>query len=365
MDMAGATIAVIGRLCSAPRWLVADAVARRGGSLTHRLAKADGLVVGRGAHLRLGALTAALDAMERRGAWCLSERRLLRALGLAAPLPALPRPLRAIDVARHSGLAPDAVRMLALFDVIDDADGAFEFRDLVAARQVRRLAEGGTALADIIAALVAADHQPGAGNLLSHARLTRLADGVLARAVGDYLAEIDGQLRLPLDDGGNPSLDLLFERAAMAEEAERWAEAETHYRRILDIAPRDSVARFNLANVLGRQRRLGEAEACLRHAVALRPGFAEAWYNLAHLLESRGDAAAARRCLERAVEADSGFADGIYNLARLCLMAGEPVAAAALYERYVTLDPSSPWAARARQALRLCRVLRPFPEEPP
>lgn len=365
MDVAGATIAVIGRLCSAPRWLVADAVARRGGNLTHRLATADGLVVGYGAHLRLGPLVTALDAMERRGAWCLSERRLLRMLGIATPLPALPRPLRADDLARHSGLERGAVRLLALFDIIDDEDGTFEFRDLVAVRQVKRLAEGGTPLADIIAALVAAEHQPLAGNLLARARLTRLADGALARAVGDYLADIDGQLRLPLDDGGNPSLDLLFERAALAEEAGLWPAAEGHYRRIIDIAPRDSIARFNLANVLGQQLRVAEAETCLRHAVALRPGFAEAWYNLAHVLESRGDATAARRCLERAVEADGAFADAIYNLARLLLIAGEAVAAAPLYERYLALDPSSPWAARARQSLRLCRILRRIPEEAP
>jgi tetratricopeptide (TPR) repeat protein len=358
MELSGATIAVIGRLGSVPRARVADAVRRRGGVLTQGLTKADGLVVGYGSHRRLGPLAAALATADRRGLWCSSERRLLRDLGLAAPPPALPRPLGLDDLARHSGLDRDMVRLLALFDVIDEHGGAFEFRDLVTARQVRRLLDSGSGLADVIAAQVAVARHGLAGPRLAGARLTRLSDGAVGRSVGDYLAEIDGQLRLPLDDGDNPSLDQLFADASRAEAEGRSAEAEEGYRRLLAIAPRDNVAQYNLANVLGSQGRCEEAEDCLRRAVAFAPGFVEAWYNLALLLERKGEDGAARRCLERALDADQGFADAIYNLARLRLVAGEPAAAAPLFERYLALDPSSPWAARARQWLRLCHVLR-------
>jgi tetratricopeptide (TPR) repeat protein len=359
MDFTDTTVAVIGRLGSVPRWRVAGELARRGGTLTHRLGEADGLVVGYGAHGRFARLLTVLAEAQRSGLWCRSERQFLRALGLveeAAPLGI--HPLDAEGIARHSGLDLSAVRLLALFDIIDDRGGAFEFRDLVAARQVRRLCQGGAALADVIGAILAIRRPGVRDDLLARARLTLLADGELARAVGGYLAELNGQLRLPLDDAGNPSLDALYERAALAEEEGRWMEAEALYRRVIAISPRDGVARFNLAVVLGALQQPAEAERCLEHAVALDPGFAEAWYNLAHAAEARGDSAAARRALERAVDADGRFADALYNLARLCLAAGEPQRAASLYERYLLLDPASPWAERARRALRLCRMAR-------
>jgi tetratricopeptide (TPR) repeat protein len=358
MDLSGAHVAVIGRLGAMPRARIAAAMTRRGAVLTQGLTKAQGLVVGHHAHRRLPPVLAALAAADRRGLWCSSERRLLRALGLAPPLPSLPRALGLEDLARHSGLDREAVRLLALFDVIDDQDGAFEFRDLVALRQVKRLLDGGSTLGDVIAASAAARPEASGGNGLARARLLPLGDGALGRSVGDYLAEIDGQIRLPLDDGGNPSLHQLFAAAASAEDEERWGEAEATYRRLLALSPRDGVAHFNLANVLAAQGRQREAEDCLRRAVALEPGLAEAWYNLAHLLESKDDAAAARRCLERALDIDRSFADAIYNLARLRLKAGEPAAAAPLFERYLALDPSSRWAARARQWLRLCQIMQ-------
>jgi tetratricopeptide (TPR) repeat protein len=358
MDLSGAHVAVIGRLSAAPRARIADAMRGHGAVLTHGLAKAHGLVVGHHAHRHLPPVLAALATADRQGLWCLSERRLLRALGLAPPLPSLPRALSLEDLGRHSGLDREAVRLLALFDVIDEQDGAFEFRDLVALRQVKRLLDGGSTIGDIIAASAAARPDAADGKWLARARLLPLRDGALGRSIGDYLAEIDGQMRLPLDDGGNPSLDQLFAAAAAAEDEERWGEAEATYRRLLALAPRDGVAHFNLANVLAAQSRRAEAEASLRRAVALEPGLAEAWYNLAHLLESRGDVIAARRCLERALDVDRNFADAVYNLARLRLKAGEPAAAAPLFERYLGLDPSSAWAARARQWLRLCHIMQ-------
>ncbi len=358
MELAGATIAVIGRLCRVPRWRVAGEMARRGAALTYRGTNAQGLIVGYGAHARFPALLAALAEAERAGRWCLSERQMLRLIGLAASAPwDTAEPITGDELRLHSGLDSDTLRLLALFDVIDEQAKGFTFRDVVAARQVRRLMARGAALAEIIGAFISAQRRVIGDQLFSGARLTLLADGELARAVGDYVAEIDGQLRLPIDDGGNPSLDMLFERAAIAEEDRNWPEAEAIYRRIAAIAPRDAVARFNLANVLCAQGHDTPAAECLRLAVALDSGFAEAWYNLAHLMEARRDLVAARAYLERAVAADDRYADAIYNLARLLLLADAPAAALPLYERYLLLDPSSRWADRARQSLRLCRIL--------
>jgi tetratricopeptide (TPR) repeat protein len=362
MDLSGITVATIGRLRCLPRWRLAAELARRGGALTNRLSKAQGLVIGYGAASRLEAVSAALCEAERRGLWQASEQRLRRALGLVETPVASPRALDADALARQSGLAAEAIRLLELFDILGGDGGGFGFQDLVAARQARRLMSGGASLAAVIGAVLTA-RERGVDNPLARSQFHLSADGVLALSVGGYLAELDGQMRLPLGDGGNPSLDLLYDEAARAEEEARWSDAEAIYHRIIGIAPRDAVAHFNLGNVLSTNGNAARAIAAFGRAVALDPRFAEAWYNLGHLHERRDDAAQARQCLEQAVAVDDRFADATYNLARLYLAAGKAELAVPLFERYLTLDPSSAWAERARQGLQLCRMLRQAPEQ--
>jgi tetratricopeptide (TPR) repeat protein len=361
-NLSGATVATVGRLRLLPRWRLAAELARRGGALTNRLSKAQGVVIGYGAASRLESVVTALAEAERRGLWQTSEQRLRRALGLVELPAAAPRTLDADTLARQSGLAPDAVRLLELFDILGGDDGWFDFQDLVAARQARRLLSAGASLSAVIGAVFTA-RERGVDNPLVRSQFHFSPDGALALSVGGYLAELDGQMRLPLGDAGNPSLDLLYDEAARAEEETRWPEAEAIYRHIISIAPRDAVAHFNLGNVLSATGDASRAIQALARAVALDPRFAEGWYNLAHLHERRDDAQEARQCLERAVAADGRFADAIYNLARLYLAAEEAELAAPLFERYLALDASSAWAERARQGLQLCRMLRQAPEQ--
>jgi len=366
MELSGVTVATLGRPSCLPIERIADEIARRGGALTRRLTQADGVVVGYGARVRLATLETTLDAIQRRGQWCLSERGLLRALGLVGGTESDDsRRMGQDELLRHAGLARGALRLLVLFDVIDGDAESFAFRDLVAARQVRRLIEGGVGLGEIIDAVVVSRQRRPGDPILAHLRLSLSSDGELVRIFGSHIAESDGQFRLPLDDAGNPSLDALFEQGAAAEGLCRWREAEAIYRRILAIAPRDGIAAFNLGNALREQGRPGDAASCFERAVAHDPGLVEAWFNLAHLREGEGRPAAARHCLERALEANRRFADAMYNLARLWLHAGEPALAMPLYERYLTLDPASTWARTARLALRLCRINRSAAAMPP
>src|SRR5690348_13347486 len=138
MDLSGVTVATVGRLRLLPRWRLAAELARRGGALTNRLSKAQGLVIGYGAASRLDSVAAALAEAERRGLWQTSEQRIRRALGLVEAPARATRTLDADALARQSGLAADAVRLLELFDIFGEDDGGFDFQDLVAARQARR-----------------------------------------------------------------------------------------------------------------------------------------------------------------------------------------------------------------------------------
>jgi tetratricopeptide (TPR) repeat protein len=357
MDLTGATVATLGRLWLLPRWRAAAELARRGGALTNRLSKAQGLVIGHGAYSRLDAVSAALAEAQRRGLWQTSEQGLLRAMGLRDDIAEPPRGIDADSLARQSGLTPEIIRLLELFDILGANHGGFGFQDLVAARQARRLLSGGASLAALIGAVLTA-HERGIENPLARSQFHVSADGALALSVGGYLAELDGQMRLPLGDAGNPSLDLLYDEAARAEDDARWTEAEAIYRRIIGVAPRDAVAHFNLGNVLTALGDAAGAAYALSRAVALDPRFAEAWYNLACSCERRDDIAQARQCLERAVAADNRFADAIFNLARLYLAGGDAALAEPLFERYLVLDATSSWADRARQGLQLCRMMR-------
>jgi tetratricopeptide (TPR) repeat protein len=359
-DLAGERIALIGRFERLPASRLARETAARGGTVARRLGGGStGVVVGRGAAAMAedGRLAALLDRAEGAGAWVAGETTFLRRLGLAPRLPEGNRALDTASLARSAGLAPRTLEVLALFDLVEAADGRYGFRDLVAARQVAALLAAGAPLGAVIAAAGELRRRAPAENPLARERLALGVDGSIALRLGDRLGEISGQLRLPLPEAApTPLLELLLAAEAAADEDGPEA-AIPLYRRYLAAAPDDAVARFNLATLLAAAAREDEARETLMAAVRLDPGLAEAWYNLAHLAEAAGRAAAARSYLDRALAVDPEYGDALYNRARLALAKEDFAAAAALYERYVALDPASEWSGRARRALRYCRLM--------
>jgi tetratricopeptide (TPR) repeat protein len=360
IDFAGQTVTILGRLAALPNRVAAVEIDRRGGIVRRALARQTTLVaIGRHAAPQLsdGRLQAKLARADQRGARCLSENALLRALDLLPPAPPIAAAARLEELTEKAGLEPELVRLLVLFDVIQpDADGVLGFRDLIAAREVGRLLADGLGLAAIIQGTAAAGGRRVAPVDHPLARLKLVCDdsGQLARRIGDRLAELDGQLRLPLMNPGNPSVDEVFEDAEDAEQAGDLATAEALYRRCVGLDRSDPIAPFNLANVLREQGHGGEAKSYLQLALAIDPKFADAWYNLALLLDAEGRKDLARAYLERASAADPDYADPLYNLAQLHFEAGELAAAGRLWQRYLVLDPDSEWSRLARHGLALC-----------
>lgn len=141
------------------------------------------------------------------------------------------------DRAGEAGLDINTVRLLALLDVIEPADGACGFRDLIAAREVARLGGEGVLLADILASLHVLwlrDHSE-AGPHLARVKLTRSEVGGLVMKLGAAAADLDGRLRLPMGEGEEPRIDDLFAAAETAEKEGDLDRAEVLYRRCLDI----------------------------------------------------------------------------------------------------------------------------------
>ena len=364
MDLAGKTVVFLGRLRRSTWNDAARAVAHAGGTVRRGLSRrADVAVVGNGAHMLLddGRLTGRIAAAEAVHAEVLGEDAWLRRLGALPALAPAERTLTLAQVAAQSGLGRDDVRLLALFDLLQpDANGKCGFRDLVAAREVTRLLAEGTGLGEVIAATLSlrpAEQVP-LPDRLARVRLVRGADGTVVRRIGTATADLDGQLRLPLDHGGNAPLEDLFEQAFLAEEDGELLAAESLYRRCLDADRNDPTAAYNLANVLRERGKPREARLCYERALSIERGFVEARYNLAHILDGFGDIRGAGRQLLLAVEADPAYPDALFNLAGVHYREGVLDSAIACWERYLKLDAAGPWAERARQSLALCRMER-------
>lgn len=341
----GTRFALLGGLAALPRRLAVRAVAAQGGRLGHGITRATTHVVLGRSLLRRGD-AASLAALGSNGRVLLGERGFLRLLGLVPP--AAPGGLDRAEMLAKSGLDPDTLDRLALFDAFAADAAPFALHDLILARKYAGLIAGGAGWGDILRAV----HRLGPAVSLT-AKSLQVGDGgaILARE-GDRLLELDGQARLPFD-APESDADEIFAEAEAAEAAGALDDAIALYGRCLHLDPTDAVAAFNRANCLAAAGRVREAEAEHLRALKIDPGLTEARYNLAGLLAAGGRSAAARAHLTAALATDPDYPDAIYNLALLEFEAGDGPAAAALWRRYLALDPESDWAATATRGLQL------------
>jgi tetratricopeptide (TPR) repeat protein len=287
------------------------------------------------------------------GVEIVSERRFLEWIGRAVPDDQL-RTYDLEQICALSGLPATIIEELDAFGLLDPRAGRYRFRDLTIARQIAELLDSGTALSTITRSL----HEirkwlPDAD--LSHVRLYPSSKDAIIVEHLKVRSDRSGQMMLPVAESAD-SPDALFEQAQAAEEGGAIETAERLYRRIMKLDPEDPAAGFNLGNLMAREGRKVEAEAAFRLAIKADQRFPEAWYNLANLLEEQGQAAKAVESLKKAVALDPDYADAIFNLALLLQKTDRLSDAASYWRRYIALDESSPWAARARRALKLCEM---------
>ena len=353
-------VTIVGR----PSWPRSAGVLERleaGGAILRRglTRRTDLLVIGRGAYRMLddGRLARKIALADRYGARCLSEGGLGKMLTPMSAAETADAILTIETMTAQTGLDRATLRLLSLFDLMADEGEGLGFRDLVTGREVARLFGEGASLEEIVRGVGQLERgQGGRGDQpLARHKLVTTGEGDLALRFGDGLAEFDGQMRMALPEGGNPSVQDLFEEAEEAEIIGDFPGAEALYHRCIDLDKKDPTARFNLANVLREQARGAEALQCLKVVVSMDPGFAEAWYNLADLAESGGDLGGAKRHLGRALEADGDYADAVFNLASLHFRDGEIDAAMVGWRRYLALDKNSKWSRKAREGVMLCR----------
>lgn len=282
-----------------------------------------------------------------------SERQFLEWAGHSAPEQQA-KTYTADQLAALSKLPLEVIEQLAMFGLIEARGDLYGFRDLAAARQVAALLAAGTKLSVITRSL------RDIRKWLPDARLSNLklfpetSDRILVEQVKgrtDKTGQFVFDVEAPADDA-----DALFEQAQTAEEQGDSATAERLYQRVMKLDPGDPVPAFNLGNLLRAGGRMVEAETAYRAAVAADPAYAPGWYNLADVLDDQGRTKDAVDCLRRAIEADPAYTDAVFNMALFLQRLERPAEAAEWWRKYLALDGGSPWAARARRALKYCEM---------
>lgn len=119
--------------------------------------------------------------------------------------------------------------------------------------------------------------------------------------------------------------------------------ALTTLRRVVELEPRHTLARYNLALILKRADRVPEAVEHLTRVLDTEPR-PEAHYTLGVIYWQQGDAARATKALRAAVAAEPGFADAYYTLGAVRHGEGDLTGAADALRRAIALRPDLPGA---------------------
>jgi tetratricopeptide (TPR) repeat protein len=350
MDLAGRTVALLGRFSPSVRDRLAREIERRGGTVTRDLTRRTDLtVVGAYATalLERGALQARLASAKARGVPVMGERSFAAALAGEERRGVATLPLATALSA--TGLTRADAEALTAFDLIALDGEMCRFGDAGVIRTAGEIIAAGRSLADAARILMRArDLAP-----LGRHKIVLTSAGEAALQWQDGLTTLEGQGFLPLDED-HAGVDDLFEAAALAEADGDVAEAARLYDLCCRADRADAIAPYNYGNIRLAEGDHDEAALAYQRALARDPAFVEARYNLAQALEAAGKTDAAAAELARVLEADPTHSDAVFNLAQIHLAAGEMGEAKALYERYLALDPPSDWAATARKAILYC-----------
>ena len=129
----------------------------------------------------------------------------------------------------------------------------------------------------------------------------------------------------------------------LAQSEQDVAEAIKTFRRALELAPRHTLARYNLALVLKRADRWSEAIAELMRALAIEPR-AEAHYTLGVIYWQQGELDRAAAALNAAIAAQPDYVDAHYALGAVLLARRDWTPAAASLRRAIAVRPDLPGA---------------------
>jgi tetratricopeptide (TPR) repeat protein len=351
MTASAEKVYIHGRIRGITRRQLESLSATAGLTLTRGALTADAIVLGHdmasGAVSDTGDLR--LGLRRKPNVHLLSERRFRSRLGLEAAPPSNGQ-YSEDQVIKHGGLNGAQLRTLALFDVLAPVDDRYSYADLLAARAVGRLFASGAKFPRIIAAALALERR---GESLSSVRLAEAPWGAVLQILEGTLAEIDGQLLLPLE-GSDLDADAAFASAEESEQKGDLQSARRWYELAFRLDATDPVIPFNLGNVLDELGLALEAEIAYRRAIARSPDMADAWFNLGVLQGKTAREEEALASYERAFAIDPAYASALHNAALLHMRRRNFAAAIPLLEQIKSSSPAG--AEEIRRLAHLCRL---------
>ncbi len=292
-----------------------------------------------------------MSAPSETAAWSLTEREVIRLLGLT--------PKRLAQLRRLALLKPEG--------------SGYRFRDLVGLRVAVALLDGGVTVRTIRRALEDLKRfLPESETPLSEFRVVVNGQRVLLESGAVRFDPRTGQALLNLDVGvlaeeartsalrglvrplvpPAQAAEAWFARASEWDgDPARWEEAVAAYEQVVALDPGYAAAWNNLGLLHHRMSHYDKAGECYRAALAADPTSCEARYNLGALHEDTRDLPAAIGWYRLAIETNPDYADSHFNLAGVLARTGQREDAERHWLRYLELDPESRWAEIARAHL--------------
>lgn len=281
-----------------------------------------------------------------------SPREVAKLLGLTSAR------LRSLDKAQI--VSPSATR---------NGRRAYTFQDLIALRATHDLLAQRVRLKDVVQAIGALRRAlPRVTRPLQELRIVSDGRKVVVQAEDGVFEPVSGQMVLDfrVDDvrdavvrvlretngaRSKSAYDLYMRASALDEDPATFAEAESLYKKAVELDPGLAIAYTNLGNIRFRQGDEPGAETLYRKALDMDARQPEAHYNLGYVMLERGHAADAVRYFEAAIKADGRFADAHFNLAMAYEALSDKAKARVHWKRYLELEPTGTWADIARDHL--------------
>ncbi|MEZ4295727.1 MAG: tetratricopeptide repeat protein [Polyangiaceae bacterium] len=152
-------------------------------------------------------------------------------------------------------------------------------------------------------------------------------------------------------DRARNAYDHYVRASSLDEDPATMDEADSLYRRAIELDPSLAIAYTNLGNVCFRRGDDEAAEALYRRALAIDAVQPEAQYNLGYVMLERGQAREAIDYFRGALKSDPRFADAYFNLAMAYEQTDEPSKARPCWRKYLEIEPTGTWAEIARRHL--------------
>ncbi|MBZ5639889.1 MAG: tetratricopeptide repeat protein [Acidobacteriia bacterium] len=142
-----------------------------------------------------------------------------------------------------------------------------------------------------------------------------------------------------LEHEGRPTMHSYL--GAALEHEGRYTEAESQFRKALELKP-DSVATIgSLGGVLLKEQRFAESEVLLRKVLEKTPDDPKVLDNLGEVLKDQGRSAEAERVMRRSLELKPDSIEAMSNLAGLLARQGHLADAEVLLRKALTMQPDS------------------------